>query len=134
MTQAVRKQVLVLDDSPIVLELVGEALEAAGMDFLAAPDLAAFEEALKRQPDLLVIDVNMPEAYGDDVGAVLRDVRGVKVPILLFSSLPESQLAVRAAEGRFDGYVSKDAGIAALVQRARELLEEGPAQVRALKR
>jgi two-component system KDP operon response regulator KdpE len=117
-----RKRVLILDDSSIVLELVGEALEAAGIEPLTAPDLAHLERRLAERPDLLVIDVNMPEAYGDDVGAVLRDVRGMKVPIVLFSSLKEADLAARAVEQGFADYVSKDAGVDALVQKVRMIL------------
>jgi len=118
-----RKRVLIVDDSPIVLELVGEALESAGMQALAAQDLENLEKCLEQRPDLLIIDVNMPEAYGDDVGAVLRDVRGMRVPIVLFSSMNESDLAVRAGEGGFAEYVSKDAGVDALVARVRTLLD-----------
>jgi DNA-binding response OmpR family regulator len=117
-----RKRVLILDDSSIVLELVGEALEAAGIQPLTAPDLAHLERCLAERPDLLVIDVNMPEAYGDDVGAVLRDVRGMKVPIVLFSSLKESDLAARAVEQGFADYVSKDAGVDALVHKVKTIL------------
>ena len=118
-----RKRVLILDDSPIVLELVGDALESMGWEALIAPDLAQLEKCLAERPDLLVIDVNMPEAYGDDVGAVLRDVRGMDVPMVLFSSLDERELAARADEGGFSDYVSKAAGVEVLVSRIRALLE-----------
>ena len=117
------KRVLILDDSSIVLELVGEALEAAGYVAVTAPDLAHLERGLAERPDLLVVDVNMPEAYGDDVGAVLRDVRGLAVPIVLFSSIPESELAARAVEAGFTDYVSKDAGVEALVAKVVSILQ-----------
>jgi DNA-binding response OmpR family regulator len=119
---AERKRVLILDDSSIVLELVGEALEASGYEPLTAPDLAHLERHLALRPDLLIVDVNMPEAYGDDVGAVLRDVRGLDVPIILFSSLSAAELAQRAAEGGFTDHVSKDAGVEALVAKVRALI------------
>ena len=119
---AERKRVLILDDSSIVLELVGEALDVAGLEPLTAPDLAHLERRLGERPDLLVVDVNMPEAYGDDVGAVLRDVRGLQVPIVLFSALPMAELAARAAEGGFTDYVSKDEGVEALVAKIKQVL------------
>ncbi len=40
-------------------------------------------------PDLVLLDVRMPEAYGDDVATVLRAVRGMSVPIYLFSTLAD---------------------------------------------
>ena len=66
----------------------------------------------------------MPESYGDDVAAVLRAVRGVKTPIVLFSSLAESDLSERARQAEIEGFVSKSAGIEALVARIRELLAQ----------
>jgi DNA-binding response OmpR family regulator len=118
------KRILILDDSAIVLEVVGDAFKAEGWETLAAADLAGLEAALNMRPDVLVIDVNMPEAFGDDVGAVLRDVRGMSLPMVLFSSLNERELAARAEEQGFNDYVSKDAGVHVLVDRIRTLLEE----------
>ena len=118
MTDAAPKRVLILDDSPIVLEAVEQALLSAGYQALPAADLAGLERCLLERPDLLRIDVNMPEAFGDDVGAMLREMRGMSVPILLFSGLEE---AARAAEGGFDGYIRKDAGIGALVDNVRTI-------------
>ena len=46
----------------------------------------------------------------------------MSVPILLFSGLEEAELAARAAEGGFDGYVVKDAGMGPLVDKVRALL------------
>jgi two-component system, OmpR family, phosphate regulon response regulator OmpR len=122
MTDAAPKRVLILDDSPIVLEAVEQALLAAGYLALPAADLAGLERRLLERPDLLIIDVNMPEAYGDDVGAMLREMRGMSVPILLFSALEETELAARAREGGFDGYVVKDAGMGPLLAKVRALL------------
>jgi two-component system OmpR family response regulator len=122
MTATHRTRVLVLDDSPVVLDLVSEAIEAAGWEPLVALDLAQMHLLLAERPDVLVLDVNMPEAYGDDVGAVLRDVRGLRAPMVLFSSLAEGELAARAAEQGFDDYVSKDAGVETLMSRIRALL------------
>ena len=122
MTDAAPKRVLILDDSPIMLEAVEQALLSAGYRALPAADLAGLERCLMERPDLLIIDVNMPEAYGDDVGAMLREMRGMSVPILLFSGLEEAELAARAAEGGFDGYVVKDAGMKPLLDKVRALL------------
>jgi DNA-binding response OmpR family regulator len=116
------KRVLILDDSPVILELISDAVQAAGLVPLVALDLAQLHKLLSEQPDLLVIDVNMPEAFGDDVGAVLRDVRGMSAPMVLFSSLAESELAARAAEQGFADYVSKDAGVDTLVRRIQAIL------------
>jgi len=66
--------------------------------------------------------VQMPEIYGSDVGLVLRKVRDVKAPIVLFSSLPDEELARRTAEAGLDAWVSKAAGVDALVSCVQKLL------------
>ncbi|HJZ87337.1 MAG TPA: response regulator [Polyangia bacterium] len=117
------KWVLILDDSPLILEVARAALEQAGYGVLVAATLDELEHhRVHGRPDLVLLDVNMPEAFGDDVAAVLRTIRGLKVPILLFSNLDEDELARRAAEAGIDGFISKRAGIPAFVERVRALL------------
>jgi DNA-binding response OmpR family regulator len=102
---------------------VRAVLEDAGYAVLTAANLTELEAARARSaPDLFVLDVQMPEAFGDDVGQILRNVRRVDVPILLFSALEEPALRDRATDAELDGYVSKSAGIAALLARVQEIL------------
>lgn len=118
-----RPTVLVLDDSPLVLSVTRFALESAGLRVAVAEDLATFERLRATSaPDLILIDVQMPEAFGDDIASTLRGWHGVHVPILLVSSLDESELARRARAAEASGYVRKDAGMTALVDRCKELL------------
>ena len=118
-----RKSILVLDDSPLVLGIVCEALQHAGFDVAVASDLRAFEERMGAStPDLILIDVNMPEAFGDDVGAVLRGARQLTVPIWLFSNLDEATLDARSRDAGLDGFISKRAGVNAVVQKVRVIL------------
>src|SRR4051812_37560352 len=106
-----------MDDSALILEVVTAALESSGIDARVASNLDELERVRgEGEPDLYVLDVQMPEAFGDDVGQVLRNVRESKAPIVLFSSLDEDALASRAREGGFE-YVSKSAGVGALVAR-----------------
>ena len=74
------KRILIVDDSPMVLELVTVALEAEGYEVLCANDLNELEDHCQYgDPDLILMDVQMPEAFGDDVAMVLRLVRGVNI-------------------------------------------------------
>jgi DNA-binding response OmpR family regulator len=120
---APRKKVLVVDDSPMMLELARDALDAAGYQPLATSDLAEMGRLLERErPNLILLDVQMPEAYGDDVANVLRGLRNVTVPVLLFSILDETELAERAKAAEVDGYIHKGAGLNEMVRRVRALL------------
>jgi DNA-binding response OmpR family regulator len=120
-----RKKVLVVDDSPMMLELARDALDAAGFEALATSDLAEMGRLVEHErPDLILLDVQMPEAYGDDVANVLRGLRHVTVPVLLFSILDEKELADRAKAAEVDGYIHKGAGLTEMVRRVRALLDE----------
>ena len=122
-----KKRILVFDDSPMVLELTRAALESAGFTVAIAEDLATFEQHRgSLDPDLILIDVQMPEAFGDDVVLTLREGHGVRIPILLVSSLEEHELATRAERSRAAGYIQKNAGMTELVRRCKQALEAGP--------
>lgn len=121
-------RILLIDDSPLVLEVTRSALESEGFDVDVATDLATFEaHRAARSPDLIVVDVQMPEAFGDDLAAMLRGAYGVSVPILLLSSLPDAELATRATHADVTGFVSKRDGLGSLVSRVREALGAGGA-------
>jgi DNA-binding response OmpR family regulator len=122
-------RVLVLDDSPLVLEIVKSGLEAAGVTVDTATDLSGLE-ALRSaaQPDVILLDIQMPEAFGDDVAATLRGAYGVTAPILLMSTLPHEDLERRAATSGADGWISKRDGLDRVVARVLDSLgRKGPA-------
>jgi DNA-binding NarL/FixJ family response regulator len=117
-----------MDDSPVVLEAARAALAVAGFSVQTAATLAELERQLaKGSPDLLVLDVEMPEMFGDHIGAVLRQMRGLKMPIYLWSDRSAAELACRAAESQLDGYISKDDGPEGVVRKARKVLEASDA-------
>jgi DNA-binding response OmpR family regulator len=117
------KRVLLIDDSELVLEVTRAALEAEGLLVDVALDLATFDaRRTEHAPDVIVVDVQMPEAFGDDLAAMLRGAYGLEVPILLLSSLPDEELAARASGASATGYVSKRDGLGSLVTRVKEAL------------
>lgn len=119
-----RKGILVFDDSPFALTLTRAALEDAGFKVAIAADLSSFERLRATfDPDLILVDVQMPEAFGDDVVSMLRGWQGVRIPIVLVSSLDQSELARRAQRAHASGYICKGAGMSELVRRCREFLE-----------
>lgn len=118
-----RPRVLVIDDSALVLEVTRSALESAGFEVDIALDVSSFEEKRRAAaPDVIVVDVQMPEAFGDDLAAMLRGAYGVDVPILLLSTLPDAELATRALAAEATGYVSKRDGLESLITRIRGVL------------
>ena len=115
-------RILLVDDSALIRVSAAQALESAGFVVTVR---AAFDELLEHGIegfDLILMDVHMPELYGDDVAFTLRGERGVTTPIYLFSSLEERELAKLAADAGIDGYVLKSGGLDALVERVRQIL------------
>jgi DNA-binding response OmpR family regulator len=115
-------RVLIVDDSVLMLEVVRNALEGAGFEAATANSMEELERQDPGTFDVILMDVQMPELYGDDVASVLRHVRGARARMILFSNLPADELAVRASEAGLDGYLTKQQGMDALVSRVRELL------------
>ncbi len=112
-----------MDDSPLILEAAREALESAGFAVETASNLAEFEAQMGLSaPDLIILDVEMPEMFGDHVATVLRHIRGMKMPIYLFSTRSQEELASRVEEAQVDGYIAKDEGVEGLVTKVRAVL------------
>lgn len=115
------RRILVIDDSAIILAAVKHTLDGAGYGCETA---GTFEELGQHDAnafDLVLMDVQMPELFGDDVGVALRQ-RGVTAPIYLFSTLDETELDTRAKEAGLDGYISKKRGMDHLVAELARLI------------
>ena len=99
-------RIYVLDDSPMVLALTVEGLRGAGYEAKGATDLAALDALLQEgPPDCVLLDVRMPEMFGDDVLEFLRTEKRLTARLLLFSDLPDEELAARAKRVGADGTV-----------------------------
>lgn len=118
------KRILLMDDSEIFLEVARRALVQAGYEVITANDLESFQAARQQKPaDLVLMDVQMPEAFGDDIAMTLRFAHDVDTPIYLLSSLNDQELAERANEAQIDGFISKNIGIERIVEQVRRILD-----------
>jgi len=119
------RKILVIDDSPLILEVTRAALEGEGYEVATAITLESFEEARRRAPpDLIIVDIQMPEIFGDDLASTLRGVYDERAPVVLLSSLEEDELALRAKECEARGWVTKGAGMGALLAKVAAILGE----------
>ena len=114
--------VLIVDDDPHIRDVISFALTAAGYTFLSAKDGAeAVAVAAKSVPDLIVLDINMPEMDGFEV---CRDVRkSSEVPILFLSSRDDEIDRIVGLEIGGDDYVSKPFSPRELVARVKAILK-----------
>ena len=115
-------QVLVVDDEPVLAELVSMALRYEGWDIVTAGDgAAAIELARDNPPDVVVLDVMLPDMSGLDVLRRLREVQpGLPLLLLTAKDSVEDRIAGLTAGG--DDYVTKPFSIEEVVLRLRALL------------
>ena len=122
---AEKKKILLLDDSVITLEMEKAVLEERGYDVAVASNLIEFQAALDAfQPEVILTDLMMPDISGKDIVRVLKqDFHTERIPIVLFSSKPDEELAEISEQAGADGYLSKSHGIEKLGDMVDELVD-----------
>ena len=114
-------KILLVDDDPDLLAVTGFALQQAGFLVVKAADGAAALDAFQReQPDLAVLDINLPKMSGFDVAQKLRERS--KIPLLMLTARNEEEDVVRALGIGADDYLSKPFSPKILLARVKALL------------
>jgi two-component system KDP operon response regulator KdpE len=113
-------RVLVVDDDPQILRALRINLRARDYDVQVADDGAtALKMAHEHIPDLVILDLGLPDIHGVDV---IRGIRGWSgVPILVLSGRADSGDKVEALDAGADDYVTKPFGIDELLARLRAI-------------
>ncbi|MBF4162128.1 response regulator transcription factor [Nocardioides acrostichi] len=114
-------RVLVIDDEPQVRLALRGALARAGFDVLLAADgREGFETLATAAPDVVVLDLGLPDTDGLDLVRTLRT--WTTVPVLILSGMTDAARKVAALEAGADDYLQKPFGLDELVARLRALL------------
>ena len=89
-----RGKVLVVDDDPIVLEVVRERLDEAGYDvYVRADALGTSQWVAREQPDFILLDVMMPALSGGELGQLLKRSHSTnQTAVILHSSMAAASL------------------------------------------
>jgi two-component system KDP operon response regulator KdpE len=111
-------RILVVDDEPQILRALRINLRARGYDVeVADSGAAALKAAVSHSPDLVVLDLGLPDIGGIDV---IRGLRGwTTVPIIVLSGRAGSEDKVAALDAGADDYVTKPFGVDELLARIR---------------
>ena len=120
-----KKKILLLDDSTITLEMEKAVLEERGYKVAIASNLLEFQSQLDQfQPEIILTDLMMPDISGKDIVRVLKqDFHTERIPIIIFSSKSDEELAEAAEQAGADGYLSKSNGIDKLGDMVDEMVE-----------
>jgi two-component system KDP operon response regulator KdpE len=117
-------RVLVVDDEPNILATMQPLLKTQGYDVVAAMSGQAALAAVAREvPDVIVLDLGLPDMDGLEVCRLLREEHGV--PIIVLSARGAEIDKVRALDVGADDYVTKPFGAAELLARIRAALRRG---------
>jgi len=120
------RTILVVDDNAIVLEVTRATLEQAGFRVVTLDRASsAVVAVLQERPDLVLLDVNMPNMTGDSLADVLGRTRATRgTLVVLYSSLPANALRIKAMAAGAHGFIQKTGAQAELVRQVRAFLEQ----------
>ena len=122
--------ILVVDDEPKVARLARDYLEKNGFRVLTAADgQSALTVARREKPDLILLDLMIPQIDGREVCRILR--RESDVPIIMLTALSEEIDQVTGLEIGADDYITKPFSPRAMVARVRALLRRTRGEIKA---
>jgi two-component system sensor histidine kinase/response regulator len=120
----VAARILVVDDQPANIQLIGSVLGNLGHDIIPAADGAtALKRLALRVPDLVLLDVLMPDLDGLEICRQLKaNAAWKEIPIIFLSAADDKELIVRALNAGGVDYITKPFNHAELVSRVRTQL------------
>jgi len=118
---AVPLKILVVDDEPPIRKLLRMGLGTQGYQILEAPNGKAALELLTQNPNLIILDLGLPDIQGMELLRMIRG-RNEGVPIVVLSSRGDEVGKVQALDLGADDYVTKPFGMDELLARMRAAL------------
>jgi two-component system, OmpR family, KDP operon response regulator KdpE len=114
-------KVLIVDDEPPIRKLLRMGLSTQGYEILDATNGKTALALLDEKPDLIILDLGLPDMQGLDLLAAIR-ARNEAVPIVVLSSRGDESVKVRALDLGADDYLTKPFGMEELLARMRAAL------------
>jgi DNA-binding response OmpR family regulator len=123
---SVKKAVLVIDDDEDMRELIADALREEGFDVLAAGNgFAGVAAAEERKPDLVLLDVMLPDMDGVSVIEKLKKAGGAgDIPVIMVTARHDLQTKLMSYVSGARRYITKPFGVDELVYEVRKTLEQ----------
>lgn len=103
---AARKRILIVDDEPLIAEVLSEHFKASYEIETATNGTDALAAVLRSRPDLMLLDINMPRMNGVEV---LKDVKKIdeSIPVVIVTANEQVSVAADALKSGAFGYVPK---------------------------
>ena len=119
-----KQRILLVDDEPSIVKMVGKRLEVEGFEVLIAMDgQEGLSKAQTGNPDLIVLDLMLPKLNGYEVCTMLKqDARYQKIPVVLFTAKAQEKDEKLGMECGANAYVRKPFRAQELLDKIRSLL------------
>jgi len=119
-----KRKILVVDDEPTLLDIIQTNLEIEGYEVVTAMSgETGLVSAVVDEPDIILLDIMMPDIDGCEICERLRSDRRTKyIPVIMLTALDETQHVVRGFECGADDYLAKPFNNAELFARIKSVL------------
>ncbi len=124
MAKQTARKVLIVEDNALNMRLFSDLLDASGYETLQCPDGAkAAALALEEQPDLIIMDIQLPEVSGLDITRWLKDDdRTSKIPVLAVTAFAMRTDEMLVREAGCEGYLSKPIQVRSFLKTVDDLM------------
>ena len=121
---AEKQRILLVDDEPSIVKMVGKRLEVEGFEVLIGTDgQEGLEKARAEHPNLIVLDLMLPKLNGYEICTMLKqDTRYQGIPIILFTAKAQEKDEKLGMECGANAYVRKPFRAQELLEKIRALL------------
>ena len=118
------KRILVIDDDLVITKMVESRLKANGYDPIVSNDAATgLEIAIKKSPDLIILDIMMPIINGYNMCSLLKkEEKSKSIPIIMLTSRSEESDKAIGKEVGANAYITKPFNMDDLLKKISELL------------
>lgn len=119
-----KEKILLVDDEPDILEIVGYNLKKEGFDVLTADNgKTAIKIAVEEKPDLIILDVMMPEMDGMETCYQMRNISALKDTLITFlTARGEDYSQIAGFDAGADDYITKPVKPRVLVSKVKAIL------------
>ena len=120
-----KRRILLVDDEPSIIKVVGKRLELAGFEVVVAVDgQEALAKARLAHPDAIILDLMLPKMSGLEVCAALKeDQRYCRIPIIIFTGKGQDLIDEKLCrECKADAYLNKSRRTSELIEQVEALL------------
>src|SRR5215472_8676099 len=122
------KRILIVDDNELNMKLLNDVLEADGYEIIKTDSgLAVIELARQHRPDLILMDIQLPDISGlDAVRQLKQDAQTKAIPVIAVTAFAMAGDERRALDSGCDGYIAKPIMLREFLMTVESFLGRGP--------